>query len=313
MNSIKTGLIAVLGPAVLGTVCAYLSVRHFHVYGLVIFVGVPFAVSFCSSLLFRRGFRVRWLTTYLIAMLSILAMGALILLIALDGMLCLLMALPLAWIIAIPGSMAGHVFGSSIETAKSVPVGIGLFGILPLLMGLERNTPAGISVHMVVSSVAVESPISQVWDEVIAFDRITTPPSGIFRMGIAYPIEAKIEGQGVGAIRHCIFSTGAFVEPVTEWSKPHTLAFDVIENPLPMKEFSIYADLDVPHLHDTFTAVRGQFKLRQESNVTILEGTTWYTQKLFPDWYWHPISDEIIHLIHLRVLNHIKKVAETPS
>ena len=57
---------------------------------------------------------------------------------------------------------------------------------------------------------------------------------------MACPISAEIEGKGVGAVRHCIFTTGAFVEPITVWDEPNTLAFDVTEQPPPMKELSPY-------------------------------------------------------------------------
>lgn len=298
-------------PSLLGLACAYLAVRYFRFYGWTVFLGVPLVVSFASGFLYRRSIPTSWGKTYGIAVLSLLMLGLLILLFALDGLVCLLMALPLGLLIALPGSAAGFLLARQLASARPALTSIILFCILLLLMGFERRAPVTVPPHVIVSAVTVDAPIARVWNGVIAFDRISAPPRGIFRMGIAYPIEATIEGHGVDAIRHCVFSTGAFVEPITEWNEPHTLAFDVIENPPPMKEFSIYSDLDAPHLHDTFTATKGEFRLQQEGTTTILEGTTWYRQKLYPDWYWHHISDEIIHRIHLRVLEHIKKAAES--
>ena len=49
-----------------------------------------------------------------------------------------------------------------------------------------------------------------------------------FKTGLAYPLRARLVGAGVGAVRHCEFTTGAFVEPITVWDAPHRLAFDVI-------------------------------------------------------------------------------------
>ena len=47
---------------------------------------------------------------------------------------------------------------------------------------------------------------------------------------------------------------------------------------------------------------------------TLLAGTTWYTDQIWPSPYWKLWSDYIIHHIHLRVLNHIKAVSEnTPG
>lgn len=316
MNDKRTRILvvtvqAVLMPAGLGLACSFLSIRYFGSYGMTMFIGVPTVVSFCSGLMYGRRVNATPGNAYGIAVLSMLALGGFIILFALDGLVCLLMAMPLGLIIALPGSEAGFYLGKRLTGPRSAAVNIVLFATLPLLMGFEHRAPATVPTHTVVSTVTINAPIENVWDGVVAFDPIEAPPRGIFRMGIAYPIEAEIEGTGVGAIRRCVFSTGAFVEPITEWDEPHTLTFGVTENPPAMKEFSIYSELDAPHLLDTFTATKGQFKLRQEGNTTILEGTTWYTQKLYPDWYWHHISDEIIHRIHLRVLEHIKKEVES--
>jgi len=43
---------------------------------------------------------------------------------------------------------------------------------------------------------------------------------------------------------------------------------------------------------------------------TRLHGSTWYQHGLEPAGYWRWWSDAIIHRIHLRVLEHIKKRAE---
>ena len=56
-------------------------------------------------------------------------------------------------------------------------------------------------------------------------------------------------GQGVGAVRHCVFSTGPFVEPITAWDEPRRLEFAVTQNPPPMHEWSPYRDLTPRHLH----------------------------------------------------------------
>jgi hypothetical protein len=44
---------------------------------------------------------------------------------------------------------------------------------------------------------------------------------------------------------------------------------------------------------------------------TLLEGTTWYQNYLWPQAYWRAWSDGIIRQIHLRVLRHVKQEAET--
>ena len=149
------------------------------------------------------------------------------------------------------------------------------------------------------------------WRHVVTFSELPPPRELMFRSGIAYPARASIHGSGVGAVRHCEFSTGPFVEPITVWDEPKRLAFDVTAQPHPMRELSPYRAIEPPHLHGFFQSRRGQFLLvAQPDGTTRLEGTTWYDQNLWPNRYWRVWSDYLVHSIHRRVLDHIKLEAE---
>ncbi len=127
-------------------------------------------------------------------------------------------------------------------------------------------------------------------------------------------MRARIEDRGVGAIRYCEFDTGEFVEPITVWDEPYRLAFDVTEQPCPMKELSPYRDIHPPHLDWSFQSNRGEFVLEAlPAGRTRLTGRTWYTVQMSPQIYWRWWTDAIIHRIHDRVLVHIKDVAEQNS
>jgi hypothetical protein len=163
----------------------------------------------------------------------------------------------------------------------------------------------------VTSAVEVAAPRELVWCHVIAFGELPPPRELLFRAGIAYPKHATISGSGVGAVRHCVFSTGAFVEPITVWDEPAHLAFDVREQPDPLRELSPYRDIRTPHLEGYFRSVRGEFRLIDAgAGRTVLQGTTWYEQRIEPQFYWRYWTDLLIHRIHLRVLEHIKHEAE---
>ena len=152
-----------------------------------------------------------------------------------------------------------------------------------------------------------------VWKNVISSSRRSESPGPefIFRTGIAYPINAEISGQGVGAVRHCNFSTGSFVDPISVWDEAKLLKFDVDSQPEPMKELSFYSYVHPNHLHGYWVSKGGQFKLTALPNGhTLLEGTTWYVNKIEPGGYWTLWSDYIVHKIHERVLGQIKIHAE---
>ncbi len=141
---------------------------------------------------------------------------------------------------------------------------------------------------------------------------LPAPDEWYFQTGIACPLRARIDGRGVGAVHRCEFTTGAFIEPITVWDEPRRLAFDVTEQPDPMRELSPYRHVHPPHLtHSSLRSRRGEFHLeRLSGNRTLLQGRTWYTFDMFPQDFWTLWSRACIHRIHVRVLNHIKRLSE---
>jgi hypothetical protein len=166
-------------------------------------------------------------------------------------------------------------------------------------------------VRPVTTSVVVDGAPEVVWRHVISFSELPAPRETIFRAGIAYPIGARIEGRGAGAVRRCRFSTGDFVEPITVWDAPRRLAFTVRSQPAPMKELSPYGDVHPPHLDGFLRSRHGEFRLlRLPGGRTRLVGTTWYENRMWPAEYWRTWSDGLIHRIHLRVLRHVRNLSE---
>ncbi len=205
----------------------------------------------------------------------------------------------------------GRHFGAAAGNPGGPVIPLLLCAMLPALMGFEHANPPDPLIREVITSVEVDAPPDAVWDKLVAFSKIPDPPTGVFALGVAYPIEARIEGHGVGALRYCTFSTGSFIEPITEWNEPRQLSFNVISNPPPIRETSIYPRINAPHSHGYMTSKHGQFRLTTlPGGRTLLEGTTWYSHNISPQIYWGPVSDEIIHQIHRRVLNHIKEESE---
>ena len=89
------------------------------------------------------------------------------------------------------------------------------------------------------------------------------------------------------------------------------LQFSVTQNPAPMQEWTPYRHVHPPHLDGFLVSRKGQFLLTPlPGGRTRLEGTTWYHHNMWPAHYWQLWSDHIIHAIHLRVLNHVKRLAE---
>ncbi|MCH9651766.1 MAG: SRPBCC family protein [Deltaproteobacteria bacterium] len=294
--------------AFLGLAVALLGVELAESYGAALFLGAPFLVGLTSAYLYNRHGDRSVSGSLGVASLSLAVAFGCLLLLALEGLVCIAMTVP----IALPITLVGALFGRSLASvfrAESVQVSL-WFLALPLLFGAEALAPTP-PLREVVTTVEIDATPEEVWDYVIHFPPLPAPTDLWFRLGVAFPQKARIEGTGVGAVRYCEFSTGPFVEPITIWEPPHRLAFDVSSQPDPMQELSPYRNLRPPHLAEGLISRRGEFRLVPlPGGRTRLEGSTWYTLKFEPIPYWGLWSDAIIHRIHGRVLDHIRDLAE---
>jgi hypothetical protein len=86
---------------------------------------------------------------------------------------------------------------------------------------------------------------------------------GVVCLFIADPMRATLDGEGVGAVRHCVFSTGAFVEPITAWDPPRRLAFEVTAQPAPLQEWTPWRRVAPAHLDGYLRSERGEWSERR--------------------------------------------------
>jgi hypothetical protein len=309
----KTGSIifSFLVTLIIALLFSVLSVDILQEYGWGLFVALPFFIGFSSVLLYAyhhhplsRGIAIS------IGITSISFFSILILALAFEGAICIAMAAPFAYPLSIIGALLGYAIQSHTPKASFNCVAIYVL-ILPVIMLLEKRENIEAPVYELQTAIVIEEAPQKVWDHLVDFSTIAPPEEWLFKTGIAYPIDAKIDGKGVGAIRRCNFTTGSFVEPITIWNEPRLLKFNVLEQPEPMVELSIYDEVKTLHLDNYFLTTSGQFKLTPIGNDrTLLEGTTWYKNKMWPLAYWKQWSDFILHKIHYRVLNHIKNESE---
>ncbi|MEM1136275.1 MAG: DUF805 domain-containing protein [Bacteroidota bacterium] len=308
-NKAGSALIAVGFIAFISLLFTIFSVQFLGQYGWGLFVGVPFFTGFAAVLLYSYHQQRTYRECMLVAFLSVFFFGLAILVVALEGLLCVLMGAPLSIFLAWIGGTVAYVIQERARTI-SASVFSPMIVILLLVIWGEKYADTQSPLIAITTSVLVNAKPQNVWDELVAFSEIAPPEELLFHTGVAYPTHAAIKGTGVGAIRECHFTTGPFIEPITEWKAPELLRFSVLQQPPPLVEWSFYDKLSLPHLEGYFVSEKGQFKLTETSEGTLLEGTTWYRHKIWPANYWKIWSDFILHQIHFRVLNHIKKQAE---
>ncbi|HKR09078.1 MAG TPA: SRPBCC family protein [Gemmatimonadaceae bacterium] len=304
----RSAIIGAAGALIIGVMAMLISVFALRTYGITLFVATPFLQGVVVGWAFNRQTVKPDGQTSSVVILSVLLVGGALALFALEGLVCIAMAFPVALLVAILGGIVGRQI-AIVGGNGGAGIAAALF-VLPSGALIERATTAP-PTYEAVTAVDVAAPASTVWRHVVQFKTIEDLPSWYFRLGIAYPISASINGSGVGAIRRCEFSTGAFVEPITAWDEPSRLAFDVVAQPPPMRELSPYSKVYAPHIDGFFRSSHGEFRLIPTASGTRLEGHTWYSVAIYPQAYWRALSELLLHRIHQRVLDQVKREAES--
>jgi uncharacterized membrane protein YhaH (DUF805 family)/uncharacterized protein YndB with AHSA1/START domain len=305
----RAALLGIVVSTAIGLMMIGLSVYGLGLYGLALFFVTPFTMGAASAAIYNNEEPRRITSTLGVAAASVLLAGSATLLFAIEGLLCLVMAAPIALVLALLGALIGR----AVVTVGRGDVRPAMLLFLPGLALGERAIVAP-APRDVVTAIEIDAPPEKVWPNVVGFSDLEEPPEWFFNLGIAYPKRARIDGEGVGAVRRCEFSTGPFVEPITAWSPPERLAFDVTSEPPSMTEWSPYGAIHTPHLEGYMSSKGGEFRLvRLSGGRTRLEGTTHYTIAIYPELYWVPYAEALLHAIHWRVLRHIKHLSEAPA
>lgn len=281
-------------------------------YGASLFIGGPFIIGFTSVALYSRTEFVGFKQALLISASAISLAGFLTFIIAMEGVICLMMAAPLAYFLGFLGGGIAYLLQAKSKFVSSfLPF---LFLILPSLAYLEANMDRESDWYMVETSLKISASKEKVWKGLFEFSDIPEPKELIFNAGVSYPVRARVEGKGIGAIRYCEFNNGVFVEEITEWDENTSLGFNVVRQPDAMKELSPYKNIRPTHLDGYFASKKGSFQLVSlGKNETLLIGRTWFQNKFGPTAYWNVWIHWILHKIHYRVLDHIRNTVEAPS
>jgi uncharacterized membrane protein YhaH (DUF805 family) len=300
------GLAACIG---LGLAMLGLSVYGLGAYGTALFFATPFTMGAVSALIYNATYQRTLGLTLGLAVLGTMLTGSVVLLFALEGVICLAMAFPIAAVLSMVGALLAWVISSS-QRPDGVRRPVAMLLLLPAFAVGEAKV-AEPTLRHVTTTIEIDAPPERVWPNVIGFSDLPAPPRWMYRLGVAYPLRARIQGSGVGAVRHCEFSTGPFVEPITVWDEPRRLAFDVTSQPPSMTEWSPYQSVKAPHLEGYMVSKGGEFRLVPlAGGRTRLEGTTHYTLAIYPEVYWVVYGEALLHGIHTRVLDHIKDLSE---
>jgi uncharacterized membrane protein (DUF485 family) len=287
-----------------------ISAVTFGAYGWGLFVMTPFLVGITTGYLVNSETDLGSSRTMKLAIASA-GLGSLALVVlALEGIICILLAAPLA----VPIVMLGAALGRGVAIARHNRRNpIASVAVLPMIFMLEAAIPpeAPIATQF---EIEIGAAPDIVWQALTSPESIGVAPGLPALAGLAYPMSGKLEGEGVGAKRIGAFSTGTATEVVTEWKRDRVLAFRVEHQPPAMEEMSPYRRVHAPHVQGYFLTGETRFDLMPiGSNRTLLRVSSEHKLRIDPVPYWEPIARLAIRQNVGRVLEDIKEKSERNS
>ena len=303
--------VAVALNGAIGGLLIYIGVETLGVYGWGVFVALPFCMGLSSVLVYGYHHPRNLSSCLFVSFLSVALAAVALLAFAVEGLICIAMAVPIATPLALFGGVVGFLAQRQGSISTEAPSMMLVLVIVPMsLMGFERISPLEAPRFSVSTSIRIEAPARRVWNNLVSFPDLEQADEMLFRLGVSHPIRADIDGDGVGAVRRCLFTTGTFIENVNVWEEGKRLGFSIVSGPEAMREFSPYA-IHPRHLSGYFIPESAQFQLvPNPDGSTGLQGTSWYRNSMWPSPYWRIWSDMIIHQVHRSVFEHIRTLSE---
>jgi hypothetical protein len=227
------------------------------------------------------------------------------LVVAWEGLCCLLMAVPIALPLTWIGSRIGVWFLER-TPRDSGSLRVTLIVGLPVLAAVAP-IPVGPHVREVTTVRIIAAPPEQIWPLIQNLPDIPPPKSPIFLFGMAYPLETRTVGED----RECVLTTGTMSERVVRSEPPRWLQFEVLSTPPAMREVNPFGEVRARHLHEGFRSRWGEFRLDAlPDGRTRVTARSQYELRYEPIAYWSLWSDAVVLNVHAQVLDAIAKRAE---
>ena len=278
-------------------------------FGLAIFAGLPFATGVSCGVILRRaggsfGQAIAASMTLIGTVILILCA------MAMEGIICVVMAAPFGALLAFLGVVAGY-FLARTKAADGTLQSAAWLAIVAIVAGEGWNPPAPLEATTS-SEVLIDAPAARVWAELHDIRDLPATDNFLFQFGIAHPMGTVTDGQGVGAARLCKLSTGDMPEIITVWKPGQELRFKVLSTPPSMRETGFFGQtIDTTHIHSAYASLEGGFKLESlPDGRTRLVGESHYLLNIAPASYWNLWTEKIVHMVQRRVLEHVKNRAE---
>jgi hypothetical protein len=259
---------------------------------------LPLMVGLTAAWFYRRlnrGLGITFLDALWVSLVGVAAAAAILR----EGVVCLVIVFPALYLLILTGLLIGRIWFRP-DYGK---LQLSIFPLVILLIVTDAFS-SSTERSVVTDEILIHAKPDQVWPHILAFPQIPDGPDyWVFRLGLPYPTQTINGGDFVGADRQCMFSDGIVIrERVAEFVPQERLTFDIVEQPAH------------PEAYGHITLHRGQFVLRDNGDgTTSLFGSSWYTLHVRPIWYFDLWTRDMTRAVHLRVMNHVRRLSEEGS
>jgi hypothetical protein len=275
---------------------------------------VPAALGAVTAFFAPRTSRYRWFAWVLLPLVPCALLMGVVLLLAWEGMICIVLAAPIFLAMSMLGGVLMGLFLVLDERKGRRASGgaVACFALLPFVLApAEGRMAVPESARVVETSVAIDADAAAVWSQIVRVPAIADgeqPGSLFHRIGIPRPLEATLSHEGVGGVRRARFDSGIeFDETVTEWTQGQGFAFDIRVEP-----DSIGATLD-RHVRvggEYFDVLEGRFRIAQAERGVVLHLQSRHRLRTRFNGYAGLWTDAIMRDVHRTVCAVVKARSE---
>ncbi len=272
----------------------YLSIGftmlHFNlvIYGWLFFIILPMVIGITiGATPSKKHFLVG-------GMLALIAFALLLFAFGLEGIVCLLMAMPILLpTIFIPAviSYYYHKIRKKNRNLKTTLVPLLIFFTLAPIEHYYTKNGETISIS---SEMILPYSTSEVFNAIKSFDTLDGPKPFLMKLDLPIPQKCILEKEEVGALRTCYFEEGKIVQRVTAWKKNKLMKMDIIDYGLTGRDWLTFKK--AAYLFETLN--NGYCKITRIST---------YKSTLKPRIYWLPFEKMGIEQEHEYVFNNLKE------
>jgi hypothetical protein len=206
--------------------------NFFDVMSCAFIIGVPLALGFITVWFTDYRKSNSWAVWLVMPWLSSLACLACALALVWEGLICVILLLPLILILSSFGGLVAGICLKILKSRRDRNYCLAIVALLPFAASpIEQLQSINSQVRTVQTQIQIHASSQTVWNQIRTVPLISDKEqhfSFSHMIGFPRPLEARLVGEGVGAVRFATFEKGVlFVETINEWDYPRRLSFSI--------------------------------------------------------------------------------------